>query len=114
MKISPILKDSSDNELLNIMLTLPFEFKARIFKLLDDLNITCFVFEKDKPKISIFDYTNTFDVEVQEIGYTIDQISKDRVIYIVDSNNIYHCGDDAIVNNDLWDVYKMMKDSIKC
>lgn len=122
MKSLKILQDLSDDELFNVMSRIGFEIKARIIKLLEDNNITCYTFDlpsEECPWVDVYDYNNgSTDIHVISVGYTLDMIGNNTTvtknIYFVDANDRMWWGDDACLSDSIWDVYHELKSSIKC
>lgn len=121
MKRLDMLKQLDDDQLFKIGCYLPVEYQARIIKLLEKHNITQYTFTfnvDDCPITTIFnDYEKTEEITVVSVGYSIDMMGNtklsDKNLYLIDKNDKFYSGEDCILHDTLWDVYKALKDSLK-
>lgn len=115
------LKELTDEALWKVAFSLPVEFKERIIELLDKWGVTQFTFKEvpeDCPIMTIWDYENgDKHISVITVGYFVDKFGDSKQssknLYIVDKDDVIYWGDDAILNETLWDVYHQMKEYIK-
>lgn len=121
MERHPYLKKLNDKALWKLICSISTEIKERIIGLLEEWGVTQFTFNgtaDDYPSMTVWDYDKgNLDIYVMTIGYSIDRYGdreeSGKHLYIVDKDNIVYWGDDAILNDTLWDVYHQMKDYIK-
>ena len=121
MKRHSYLKRLDDNDLWKVICSIATEIKERIIELLEEWEVTQFTFKEspeDCPIMTIWDYdSGDKDISVITVGYSIDRFGDckqpGKNLYIVDKDDVIYWGDDAILNDTLWDVYHQMKEYVK-